>query len=405
MRVLLLNYEYPPCGSGAGLATEALAEGLASRGVSVDVVAGGERTSSDPRLLWDGDAAEEGLLTVHRVPSRRRAAHEAGMRGAVGYLAAATPIVRGLLASERYDVVHFIFSLPTAAMLPLLDLHGAPVVVSLHGSDVPGYDAARRDVRHAHRVLHPLTRWIWHRADRVIVPSESLGRLARRTHADLRYSVVHGGVDLARFRPRMALRRIPDGVVRCLAVARLVERNGLDELLDALALLERGRYQLEIVGSGPYEPALRERVRRLALESHVRFTGWLDHAEVARRHRAADLFTLTPRVESFGNAFLEALASGLPIVGSTAGGIPELVEHTRHGLLVPTGKPGELAHAISYLAADQRLRLEMGRRARADAERRHSWDRMTTRHLALYNGVKGRQPARRPLTEIPSGSW
>jgi hypothetical protein len=89
MRVLLLNYEYPPCGSGAGLATEALAEGLASRGVSVDVVAGGDRASSDPRLLWDGDAQEEGLLTVHRVPSRRLATHEAGMRGAMGYLAAA----------------------------------------------------------------------------------------------------------------------------------------------------------------------------------------------------------------------------------------------------------------------------------------------------------------------------
>lgn len=405
MRVLLLNYEYPPCGSGAGLATEALAEGLASRGVSVDVVAGGERTSSEPCLLWDGDAQEEGLLTVHRVPSRRLAAHEAGMRGAMGYLAAATPIVRRLLASERYDVVHFVFSLPTAAMLPLLDLHGAPVILSLHGSDVPGYDTALRGVQHAHRLLHPLTRWIWRRADRVIVPSESLGRLARRTDADLRYSVVHGGVDLARFRPRMALRRIPDSVVRCLAVARLVERNGLDDLIDALALLERGRYQLEIVGTGPHEAALRERVRRLALEGQVRFTGWLDHAEVARRHRAADLFTLTPRVESFGNAFLEALASGLPIIGSEAGGIPELIEHSRHGLLVPPGKPRELAHAISYLAADQRLRLEMGRRNRGDAERRHSWNRMTTRHLALYNGVQVRHPARPPLAELPLGSW
>jgi phosphatidylinositol alpha-1,6-mannosyltransferase len=100
---------------------------------------------------------------------------------------------------------------------------------------------------------------------------------------------------LARFRPRMALRRIPDGVVRCLAVARLVERNGLDDLIDALALLERGRYQLEIVGTGPYEGALRERVRRVGLEAHVRFTGWLDHTEVARRHRAADLFTRSRR--------------------------------------------------------------------------------------------------------------
>jgi glycosyltransferase involved in cell wall biosynthesis len=137
----------------------------------------------------------------------------------------------------------------------------------------------------------------------------------------------------------------------------------------------------------------------------VRFTGWLDHAEVAQRHRAADLFTLVPRVESFGNAFLEALASGLPVVGSTAGGIPELIEHPRHGQLVPPRRPRELAHAISYLAADPRLRLEIGRRNRADAERSHSWDRMTTRHLALYHGVQRHVPVRHPLTELSQGSW
>lgn len=405
MRVLLLNYEYPPCGSGAGLATRALAEGLAARGVNVDVVTGGGRASIDPQLFWDGLADDEGVLTVHRVPSRRRSEHEAGVRGAAGYLAAATPIVRRLLAREQYDVAHFVFSLPTAAMLPLLDLRGVPVVISLRGSDVPGFDAALVGVQRAHRLLYPLTRWIWRRADRVIVPSESLGRLARQTDRNLRYAVVHGGVDLTRFRPRVALRRIPDAVVRCLAVARLVERNGLDDLIDAMALLERGRYQLEIVGSGPHEGALRERVRRLGLESHVGFTGWLDHAEVARRHRAADIFTLAPRVESFGNAFVEALASGLPIIGSTAGGIPELVEHGRHGLLATPRRPNELAHAISYLASDPRLRLETGRRNRADAERAHSWDRATTRHLSLYHGVQRRLPARHPLAELPSSSW
>ena len=369
MRVLLLNYEYPPLGSGAGLTTKALAEGLAGRGVTVDVVSGGDHASSDPRLLWDGSSAEEGLLTVHRVPSHRVAAHDAGIRGAVGYVAAATPTVRHVLAGETYDVVHFVFSLPTAAMLPLLDLHGAPVIVTLRGSDVPGFDAGQRGLRQAHRLLRPLTRWIWRHADRVVVPSESLGRLAQRTDAGLRYSVVPGGVDLGTFRPRPALRRLPDGVVRCLAVARLVERNGVDDLIDAIALLERGRYQLEIVGTGPHEAALRERVRRLGLEGVVRFTGWLEHREVARRCREADLFTLAPWVESFGNAFVEALASGLPIVASTAGGIPELVEHGRHGMLVPPRRPRELAHAISYLAADPRLRAEIGKRNRADAKR------------------------------------
>ena len=405
MRVLLLNYEYPPFGSGAGIATRALAEGLAARGVRVDVVSGGDHASADPQVLWDGSSAEEGLLTVHRVASHRVAEHEAGLRGAVGYLAAATPTVRRLLSGDKYDVVHFFFSLPTAAMLPLLDLHGAPVVVTLRGSDVPGYDDTRRGLQQAHRLLHPLTRWIWRRADRVVVPSESLGRLAQRTDKRLRYSVVAGGVDLASFRPRAALRRLPDGAVRCLAVGRLVERNGLDDLLDALALLERGRYQLEIVGSGPHEAGLRDRVHRLGLEGSVRFTGWLEPREVARRCREADLFTLAPWVESFGTAFVEALASGLPIVGSTAGGIPELLEHGRNGMLVPPHRPRELAHAISWLGADPRLRAEIARRNRGDAERTYAWDRMTARHLTLYHGVQRPVPTRRPLAELPSGSW
>jgi len=314
------------------------------------------------------------------------------------------PVVRRLLEREQYDVVHFVFSLPTAAMLPLLDLHGAPIVVSLRGSDVPGYDVRLRGVQRAHRLLHPLTRWIWHRADRVVVPSESLGRLAQRTDPRLRYSVVHGGVELSSFRPRVALRRVPDGITRCLAVARLVERNGLDDLIEAFALIDRERYQLEIVGCGPHEAALRERTQRLGLERQVRFTGWLDHGQVARRYREADLFTLTPWVESFGNSFLEALASGLPVVGSHVGGIPEMIEHSKNGMLVKPRRPRELAHAISYLAADPRLCAEIGRRNRAEAEQKFSWDRMTTRYISLYNGVQHHVPVRR-VAELPSSSW
>ena len=404
MRVLLLNYEYPPCGSGAGLATQALAEGLASRGVTVDVVTGGG-------LAGVGAAAFLGRGCRRGGPphgASRRLSPALGARGgdpgAVDYLAAATPLVRRLLEGERYDVVHFIFSLPTAAMLPLLDLRHAPVIVSLRGSDVPGFDAEQVGVQRAHRLLHPLTRWIWRRADRVVVPSESLGRLARRTDPALRFAVVQGGVDLARFRPRVALRRIPDDVVRCLAVARLVERNGLDDLIDALALLERGRYQLEIVGTGPYEEALRDRVRRAGLEAQVRFTGWLEQAEVARRHRAADLFTLAPRVESFGTAFVEALASGLPIVGSTAGGIPELVEHGRHGLLVAPRRPASWptrSPTSRPTPGSGRDRSPQSRRRRARAFVGPRDDPPPR----PVHGVQRRLPARRPLTELPSSSW
>ena len=81
MRVLLLNYEFPPLGGGAGVATQALARGLASRGVTVDVITAGERDECRSEVLWDGHG-EEGLLTVYRVKCSRNGVHEAGMGGA-----------------------------------------------------------------------------------------------------------------------------------------------------------------------------------------------------------------------------------------------------------------------------------------------------------------------------------
>ena len=134
MRILLLNYEYPPLGGGAGLATAALAEGLAEQGVAVDVVTAGLDS------VTGSEEARDGRLRVHRVRSRRTGIHEAGMLDAASYLRAALPLVRRLLRTHRYDAAHFFFSLPTGALLPFLDLRGTPVVVSLRGPDVPGYD-------------------------------------------------------------------------------------------------------------------------------------------------------------------------------------------------------------------------------------------------------------------------
>ena len=74
-------------------------------------------------------------------------------------------------------------------------------------------------------------------------------------------------------------------------------------------------------------------------------------------------------------------------------------------MLVTPRRPRELAHAISYLAADPRLCAEIGRRNRAQAEQKYSWDRMTTRYISLYNGVAAPRPCPPPVAELPSSSW
>jgi glycosyltransferase involved in cell wall biosynthesis len=113
---------------------------------------------------------------------------------------------------------------------------------------------------------------------------------------------------------------------------------------------------------------------------------------VAERYRQADLFTLPSTAESFGNVFAEALASGLPVVASQVGGIPDLVEHGSNGLLVPPGDPHSLARAISYLANDPQLRSEIGSRNRAKAEATLEWAQVTKRYLSIYEAVMHQLP-------------
>ena len=397
MRILVLNYEYPPLGGGAAIATAALARGMVERGVKVDVVTAGAESGTPT------ESAEQQLLTVYRVRSRRTGIHQAGMTDAASYLIAALPLVRRLMRTHSYDALHVFFSLPTGALLPFLDLRQTPVVVSLRGSDVPGYDPHNRGLQFAHRILAPLTRWIWRRADRVVAVCESLGQLARQTDPKLTYAVIPNGVDLQLFRPAGGGHRVPTQPIRCLAVARLIERKGLGDLIRAFALLERGRFELEIVGGGSDERALRQLASALGVAGEVRFLGPQPRAEVARRYREADLFTLPSSAEAFGNVFAEALASGLPIVSSPIGGIPDLVEHGTNGLLVTPGDVNGLAAAIRYLAEDPELRLAMAQRNRAKAEATLEWSRVTHRYLSTYEATQSRRSAR-PLVVEPTAS-
>jgi glycosyltransferase involved in cell wall biosynthesis len=391
MRVLLLNYEYPPFGGSDGIACQALARGLAARGATVDVVTSGDFDGRTQEPFRDADSGEDGLLTVQRVKCRRAQIQPSGVRDVISYLRATVPVVRHRLSSEPYDLVHVFFSSATGAMLPLLNLGDVPVVVS-HRSSAP-----------SRPLLRALTGWIWRRADRVVAVSESLGNEIRRGSPNLRYAVIPDGVDLTRFRP--TLRRRPSARLRCLAVARLVEREGLGDLIRAIGLLDRERCELEIVGAGSDELSLRQLAAGLGISDRVFFGGTPDRDTLARRYRDSDVFTVASWEEAQGDVFAQALASGLPIVGTNVGGIPELVAHGENGLLVPPRDPAALASAIRHLVDHPELRARMSRQNRADAEARLSWDRVVIRYLSIYNGVQRLASARHPLAEAPSSTW
>jgi glycosyltransferase involved in cell wall biosynthesis len=166
-------------------------------------------------------------------------------------------------------------------------------------------------------------------------------------------------------------------------VANLIPYKGHDVVLDALARLADPP-SLRLAGGGAERDRLATRAAELGLAGRVEFLGAVAGAE--HLWAAAQFGVLASFQEGLPNAVLEAMASGVPVVATAVGGVPELVDDGVTGLVVPPGDPAALAGAIDALAGDAALRVRLGAAAR-QAAGAYSWARCTDAHLRLYTEV------------------
>ena len=173
-----------------------------------------------------------------------------------------------------------------------------------------------------------------------------------------------------------------------LSVGRLEPYKGL---LDVMAALDRAGalglpdgWAWAIVGTGPQLPALARRARRLATPERIHFLGRVSDGLLHALYAAADLFVHATHYEGSSLVTLEAMAHGLAIVATRAGGIPDKIEDAATGRLVEPGDVGRLAQLLSELANDPEERQRLGGAARTRALERFAWPRLAARTLALY---------------------
>ncbi|MFH1144626.1 MAG: glycosyltransferase [Candidatus Eisenbacteria bacterium] len=222
------------------------------------------------------------------------------------------------------------------------------------------------------RVLVTARRWALRRADRIIAVAETQAEWLREYYGERTapIEVIPNGLDCGPFEnlpSGTAVRAefgIPGAVPLILCIARMVPVKNLDVLLAAMALspLRETGAHLLLLGDGPVKGALMERARGEALEGRVHFAG--TRQDTRPFLAAADLACLPSRSEAQPIAILEAMAAGLPVVATRVGGIPEMVEDGKTGLLVAPGNPAELADALARALADPswaRLAGEGGR--------------------------------------------
>jgi glycosyltransferase involved in cell wall biosynthesis len=372
MRILLVNYEYPPLGGGAGQATAALAREFAAAG-------------HEPLVLTSRFRNQPARETVAGVRLRRVAVVRQRLDRCtppemLTFILSASVVALGEIRRWKPDATIAFFGIPSGPVgLALRLVSSVPYIVSLRGGDVPGFQPY--DLAFFHRLLGPLIRLLWKKSTGVVANSAGLQALALRFASEQSISVIPNGVDAMTFYP--ASKSIArSGPVRLLFVGRVVFQKGLDVLLRALAALPKQLdYQLEIIGDGSERAALAIEAARLGLAPRITFAGWCDRAVIAERYRQADLFVFPSRDEGMPNVVLEAMASGLPIVATAIAGNEDLVRECENGHLVPPEDHAALAAVLARLIRESETRQTMGRASRAIVEREYTWARVAACYL------------------------
>ena len=332
------------------------------------------QTGQLARLLQDSGTTVE----VVRSNAPYRPAWVERLRGVRAVFRLAPFLVSLWRAGGRVDVFHVMansgwaWHLFAAPAVWIARWRGRPVVVNYRGGEAEAFMA-----REARWVVPTLAR-----ASTVIVPSGFLAGIFR--NHGIGAEIVQNIIDLSRFRP----------AVRSPADLHLIVTRNLEDIYDiptalhAFAAVKRvhGGARLTIAGSGPARADLERLARELGVTSDVTFSGNIDNEQIADLYRSASLLVNPTRVDNMPISLLEAMASGLPIVSTDAGGIPFLVEDGTTALLVHPGDPDAMARAILRLLDDRALadRLVAAGLAAVQA---YTWDRVKPRLLDVYARV------------------
>ncbi len=231
------------------------------------------------------------------------------------------------------------------------------------------------------RFVAPLFAHIFRKADIVQAISEHLARFGRDMGAREPVRVIPNGVDNSTFKiPHSTFQtdelRQELGLMEndkiFITVSRLVEKNAVEDSIEALTFLPQ-EVKLLVVGIGPLEKELRETAERLGVASRVFFLGHIEHNELPRYLSLAHVFVRPSLSEGLGNSFIEAMAMGIPIVGTPVGGIPDFLKDEETGLFCEVKNPKSIARQAARLFADHILREKMIANARRLALTRYDW--------------------------------
>ena len=378
LRVLVLCYELPPIGGGTGVACSQVLRLLARRGdMQIEVI------SSSP--TEQAETFHEGSMTVHLLPVGKRHLNFWQPDELLRWMLGAARLGRARAAEVPFDLCHCWSGLPSG-MVGWWLRDCQPYLVSLRGSDTPGYNRRLRLLDPL--LLRHVARRIWRDATGVFAVSPSLRAMARATAPELTIGLLPNGVDAEFFQPRRNL-----GRATFVFAGRLIERKGVDCLLEAVRIVAARHpgLRLTIAGDGPERMPLEQQRDSLGLRAQVAMVGQLGRAELAALLGEAGVIVLPAVTDAMPNVVLEGMAAGMAVI-ATETSAASIVDG--NGLLVPPRDAGALAAAIERYLVEPTLLAAHQRRSRELALDR-SWDAVAEDHVGRFRrALLAGQPSR-----------
>jgi glycosyltransferase involved in cell wall biosynthesis len=216
--------------------------------------------------------------------------------------------------------------------------------------------------------LTAISNFLLHRA-------ESMGYLDKR-------SLIPNGVNVELFSKIFSTKEIDNMKIKLgkktndiflVTSSRLVKKNAVDDIISALTFLPEN-FSLIIIGKGDEGYNLQKQAENLGLTSRIKFVGFIPYTDIPEYFSACDIFVRPSRSEGFGNSFIEAMASHLPVIATPVGGIPDFIDDKETGVFCAPDNPKSIVEAVNLLVTDNSLREHIIIKAFDRVKERYSWN-------------------------------
>jgi glycosyltransferase involved in cell wall biosynthesis len=290
-----------------------------------------------------------------------------------------------MLVRHDIDIVNIHYPISSGIYFTFLrKLHRFKLVISVHGADLLPQGIPADHYPAALQLLMNSADWL-------VAPSRSTleAVLTKFPGLQTKASSIHNAVDLTELDLDEPEERQRGQYILCIALHQ--QRKAIDVLIKAFKIFNVTHPEVELwlVGDGPLRGQLEDLVQQSGLTKHVKFLGLLDRTHVTKVLRQCSFLVLPSRAEPFGIAILEALASRKPVVASAVGGIPEIIENGKNGILVEPENPQALCHAMTTVWGDHELAERLACAGYATVKQHFQWEIAGARYEATFMKLLG----------------